>query len=77
MGQMILNQRWTSVKNFFSFLGMSKPYRMPEADEQIVLEGVQIESVKVENYPRFQSLLRRHHYLKGIKPVGERIYRLG
>lgn len=47
---------------------------MPEADEPIVLEEVQIELVTVENYPRFQSLLRRHHYLKGIKPVGERLY---
>ena len=53
---------------------MSKPYRMPGADEPTVLEEVQIQLVTVENYPRFQSLLRRHHYLKGIKPVGERLY---
>ena len=27
-----------------------------------------------EALPRFQSLLRRHHYLGGLKPVGERLY---
>jgi predicted transposase YbfD/YdcC len=53
---------------------MSKPIRMPQADEQIVLEELQIELVSPENLPRFQSLLRRHHYLGGIKPVGERLY---
>jgi hypothetical protein len=47
---------------------------MPQADEQIVLEELQIELVSPENLPRFQSLLRRHHYLGGIKPVGERLY---
>jgi len=47
---------------------------MPGSDEQTVLDELQIELVKVEDYPRFQSLLRRHHYLKGIKPVGERLY---
>jgi len=47
---------------------------MPQADEQIVLEELQVELVKAEDLPRFQSLLRRHHYLGGIKPVGERLY---
>jgi hypothetical protein len=27
-----------------------------------------------EQLPRFQSLLRRHHYLGAIKPIGERLY---
>ena len=53
---------------------MSKPIRMPQADEQIVLEELQVELVHPEALPRFQSLLRRHHYLGGIKPVGERLY---
>jgi predicted transposase YbfD/YdcC len=54
---------------------MSKPIRMPQADEQVVLEELQIELVRQEQLPRFQSLLRRHHYfLGGIKPVGERLY---
>jgi hypothetical protein len=47
---------------------------MPQADEQVVLEELQVRLVSAEDLPRFQSLLRRHHYLGGIKPVGERLY---
>jgi hypothetical protein len=47
---------------------------MPQADEQVVLEELQVELVNLEELPRFQSLLRRHHYLGGIKPVGQRLY---
>ena len=53
---------------------MSKPYRLPQVEEQIVLDELQVQAVGLEDYPRFQSLLRRHHYLQGIKPVGERLY---
>jgi hypothetical protein len=53
---------------------MSKPYRLPQVEEQTVLDEVQVRVVGPEDHPRFQSLLRRHHYLEGIKPVGERLY---
>ena len=53
---------------------MSKAICLPQAEEQVVLEELQIELVPAEELPRFQSLLRRHHYLGGIKPVGERLY---
>ena len=53
---------------------MSKSYRLPQVEEQIVLDELQVQVVGPEDYPRFQSLLRRHHYLQGIKPVGERLY---
>ena len=53
---------------------MSKPIRMPQAEEQVVLEELELQLVDLENLPRFQSLLRRHHYLGAIKPVGERLY---
>jgi hypothetical protein len=53
---------------------MSKPIDVPQADERIVLEELQVELVPLEDLPRFQSLLRRHHYLGGIKPVGQRLY---
>jgi hypothetical protein len=53
---------------------MSKPYCLPQVEEQIVLEELQVLLVSPEDHPRFQSLLRRHHYLQGIKPVGERLY---
>jgi hypothetical protein len=54
--------------------GMSKPYRLPQVEEQIVLDELQVQVVGPEDYPRFQSLLRRHHDLQGIRPVGERLY---
>lgn len=53
---------------------MSKPIRLPQADEQVVLQELQIHLVDPPSLARFQSLLRRHHYLGGIKPVGERLY---
>jgi hypothetical protein len=53
---------------------MSKSYRLPQVDEQIVLDELQVRVIGPEDHPRFQSLLRRHHYLQGIKPVGERLY---
>src|ERR1700722_7778210 len=53
---------------------MSNPIRIPSADESVVLQEFQLELVAPEALPRFQSLLRRHHYLGGIKPVGERLY---
>ena len=53
---------------------MSKPYRLPQVEEQIVLDELEVQMVGPEDHPRFQSLLRRHHYLQGIKPVGERLY---
>jgi len=49
---------------------MSKPIRLPQADEQVVLDQLQIELVEGKDLPRFQSLLRRHHYIGGIKPAG-------
>ena len=51
---------------------MSKPYRPLQVEEQVVLEELQVQLVGQEDLPRFQSLLRRHHYLGAIRPVGER-----
>ena len=53
---------------------MLKSIRMPQADEQEVLEELRVDLIGLEDLPRLQSLLRRHHYLGGIKPVGERLY---
>ena len=53
---------------------MSKPYRLPQVEEQIVLDELEVQLVGQQELARFQSLLRRHHYLQGIKPVGERLY---
>ena len=62
---------WTPrIGRLFSDAGMSKPYRLPQVEEQTVLDELEIPVVGLEDYPRFQSLLRRHHYLQGIKPWG-------
>jgi hypothetical protein len=53
---------------------MKKPFRVPQIDEQAVLDQVQVRLVQTNEIPRFQSLLEEHHYLGGVKPVGERIY---
>jgi hypothetical protein len=52
---------------------MSK-YRLPAPDEQILLDQLQARLVEPAELLRFHSLLRRHHYLGSLKPVGERLY---
>jgi hypothetical protein len=44
---------------------MLKPIRVPQPNEQGVLEELQMDLVGLEGLPRFESLLRRHHYLVG------------
>lgn len=53
---------------------MTKSTRLPDGGQQSVLDGVHVEPALSEEIPRLQSLLRRHHYLGGIRPVGERLY---
>src|SRR6266496_1963237 len=52
---------------------MSK-YRLPAPDEQTVLDQLQVRLVDPAELPRFHRLLHRLHYLKSLKPVGERLY---
>jgi hypothetical protein len=49
-------------------------YRLPAPAEQRLLNELQARLVAAEELPRFHSLLRRHHYLGSLKPVGERLY---
>lgn len=53
---------------------MAKPKRLPDSTQQKLLNEVRVELAKPADIPRIQSLLRRHHYLGGIRPVGERLY---
>src|SRR5512146_2147758 len=47
----------------------------PSATEQVLLEEVRIVLVtQPEERRRFQRLLRKHHYLGGLKAVGEQVY---
>lgn len=52
---------------------MKKPLRLPNCDEQALLDQVQIRLVEREEMERFNQLLNEHHYLGSIKPVGERL----
>ena len=53
---------------------MAKPKRLPDCTQQSLLDEVRVELGKPEEIPRVQSLFRRHHYLGGLRPVGERLY---
>jgi len=53
---------------------MSKSLRLPDSTQQDLLNQVHVELGTPAEIPRIQSLLRRHHYLGGIRPVGERLY---
>ena len=49
------------------------PLRLPDFVQQTVLDEVHLEVATPAEIPRVQSLLRRHHYLSAIRPVGERL----
>ena len=53
---------------------MAKPPVYPNPEQQRLLEEVQVVRAQPEELARIQSLLRRHHYLGIIRPVGERLF---
>jgi hypothetical protein len=55
---------------------MAKPIRLPDAAQQELLNQVQVALAAPAEIPRIQSLLKQHHYLGGIRPVGQRLYYL-
>jgi hypothetical protein len=52
---------------------MKKHIRMPTEKEQWLLEHLVVRPIKRDEDVRVQRLLERHHYLGGLKAVGERI----
>ena len=46
---------------------------LPVAQQQL-LDGIQIRLLAQDELPRAQQLLDEHHYLGGLKPVGERLH---
>ena len=48
-------------------------YPLPAPDEQTLLDELRVRLVEPAELPRFQRLLHRLHYLKSLKPVGERL----
>jgi len=51
-----------------------KPQRSPNPEQQQLLDEVQVVVAEPKEVARLQSLLRRHHYLGMIRPVGERLF---
>lgn len=52
---------------------MSKTKTCPDAEQQLLVDEVQVRLANLQDLPRVQSLLRRHHYLGTLRPVGERL----
>lgn len=48
--------------------------RLPNAEEQAVLDQLQVRLLEPKELARFNRYLDKHHYLKRIRPVGERLY---
>lgn len=55
---------------------MSTQRRPLRAEEQTLLAEVQVRLLQKSELPRCHRLLDKHHYLKRIRPVGERLYYL-
>ena len=52
---------------------MSKPQRLPNLDEQLVLDELRVELVSTKQKARWDRLVRQHHYLKNARLVGEQL----
>ena len=48
--------------------------RLPNAEEQAVLDQLQVRLLEPKELSRCNRYLDKHHYLKRIRPVGERLY---
>lgn len=53
---------------------MSKTKICSDAEQQQLLDEVEVRQANFEDLPRVHSLLRRHHYLGTLRPVGERLF---
>ena len=55
---------------------MAKPKRLPDPDQQHLLEEVKVKLAPRQSLTKINRLLDEHHYLGSLKPVGERLYYL-
>jgi hypothetical protein len=53
---------------------MSRTTSFADAEQQQLLDEVQVRLANPQELPRVQSLLRRHHYLGCLRAVGERLF---
>ena len=51
-----------------------KPKRLPDPAQQDILNEVRVRGAARTELPRLQKLLKKHHYLGSLKPVGERLF---
>lgn len=47
---------------------------LPDCDQQRLLDAIIVRLLESEELPRCQQLLEEHHYLGGLRPVGERLH---
>lgn len=52
---------------------MPKPQRLPDQDEQTILDQLQVRLIAPSEKPRWNQLVRQHHYLKSAELVGEQL----
>jgi hypothetical protein len=55
---------------------MKKTRRMPDQAQQKLLAEVRVELATPAQIPQINRLLRQHHYLGSLRPVGQRLYYL-
>ena len=53
---------------------MSKTLRLPDCDQQALLDQVQVRLLERTELERFKELLDEYHYLGRLKAVGERLH---
>ena len=52
---------------------MAQPIRLPNAQEQVVLNQLVVRLITPEERPRWNELVSTHHYLKNARLVGEHL----
>lgn len=52
---------------------MAKPFRLPDADEQVVLDELEVRPIYPEEQLRWEQEVSEHHYLKNATLVGEHL----
>jgi hypothetical protein len=53
---------------------MRPPPILPSSDQQQLLDSIIVRLLEAEELPRCHQLLDEHHYLSGLRPVGERLH---
>ena len=58
----------------FYFVRVSRSTALLTVDQQTCLDGIRVRLLLPDELARCQQLLAEHHYLGGLKPVGERLH---